>query len=60
MQEQQTSGPERSLPTEPTDRWVNDCWFVEVMPPTWTWAYPEGSIEPGNRVNPDTRRLQAG
>ena len=19
--------------------WVSDCWLMDVMPPTWAWAY---------------------
>ena len=21
------------------DRLLDDCWFIEVMPPTWAWGY---------------------
>ena len=24
---------------EPFVRWLHDCWMIEVMPPTWVWAY---------------------
>lgn len=30
--------PERESP-EPGNHWVEDCWLIEVMPPTWAWAY---------------------
>ena len=26
-------------PAPPDDRLQSDCWFVEVMPPTWAWGY---------------------
>ena len=26
-----------AAPTQ--DMLLGDCWFVEVMPPTWAWAY---------------------
>ena len=22
-----------------SDAWVRDYWMIEVMPPTWAWAY---------------------
>ena len=25
-----------SIAAEP---WLRDCWMIEVMPPTWAWAY---------------------
>lgn len=28
-----------TTPSEAMDHWLNDCWLVEVMPPTWAWAY---------------------
>lgn len=28
-----------TVPNDPLDHWLNDCWLVEVMPPTWAWAY---------------------
>jgi hypothetical protein len=30
------SGPELLLDS---GEWVRHCWFAEVMPPTWAWAY---------------------
>ena len=30
-----TTGAGDRLP----ETWVRDCWFIEVMPPTWAWAY---------------------
>ena len=26
-------------PAPPDGRLLGDCWFVEIMPPTWAWAY---------------------
>ena len=29
----------RNRPAEPQAALLRDCWLVEVMPPTWAWAY---------------------
>lgn len=35
----------------PPDRLLDDCWFVEVMPPTWAWAYRR-LLDSGERSGP--------
>ena len=45
-------------PAQPAtaDHFLHDCWLVEVMPPTWAWAYRRllGGNEAGLRF---TNRL---
>ena len=50
----QAERPSSSAADEPADRlgpWIGDCWLIEVMPPTWTWAYSRllsvGETRPG-------------
>ena len=43
-------GDERNA-ADLVSRSLNDCWMMEAMPPTWTWAYSKlltlGETRPG-------------
>jgi hypothetical protein len=37
--EEFTDQSRRGLAGDPAERFARDCLLLEVMPPTWTWAY---------------------
>ena len=45
-------------PAPPDDRLLGDCGFVEIMPPTWAWAYRR-LLDAGDPAEPRLTRRHA-
>ena len=37
--DESTGAPTACGASVPAETWLKDCWLIEVMPPTWAWAY---------------------
>jgi hypothetical protein len=37
--DESTGAPAVRRASVPAETWLKDCWLLEIMPPTWAWAY---------------------